>query len=647
MATAEHDAQGLPPLDEAALDQALEAAHPACLVMTLVQLTGDMSWLSREQPVYIPFQDDRASLSPAFQAEVREALKPALRSYWREGLGASPPDADAVGRMMAYVAGTSLPPRYVPFLMEELALDGADPRRPDWSAPELAAAAAGLKVIIVGAGMSGLLAAIRLQQAGVDFEIIEKNSDVGGTWLENVYPGVRVDTPNHLYSYSFEPNHDWPLRYSTGDVLLEYFRKTADKHALRQHIRFGATVERCVWDEAEQIWRVHVRSTDEPARTMEARALIVAVGQLNQPRTPDFVGRETFAGDAFHSARWPKDFDASGRRVAVIGAGASAFQFVPQIAQTAAHVTIFQRTPPWLAPTSDYHEAVPAGKRALLEHLPFYERWYRFYLFWTATDGVYEAVKADPDWTGGPEAVGAANAALRADLIEAIKPQLAGREDLLEKVVPKYPFGGKRALRDNGVWLDALRRPTVELVTTPIERIAPEGVVTRDGRLWTADALIYGTGFEASSFLKTLDVQGRDGRTLHGVWDGDARSYLGVTTPGFPNFFVLYGPNTNIVVNGSIIFFSECAVRYVLGCLKLLAQTGSSALEVRQDVSDAFNAEVDAANAKMAWGAPQVSSWYKNARGRVSQNWPYPLVDYWSATRSPNPEDYQLTPGAA
>jgi 4-hydroxyacetophenone monooxygenase len=204
------------------------------------------------------------------------------------------------------------------------------------------------------------------------------------------------------------------------------------------------------------------------------------------------------------------------------------------------------------------------------------------------------------------------------------------------------PVGGKRALRDDGRWIAALKRPNVELVTEPIARITKSGIETEDGTARDFDAIIYGTGFTASQFLKTFKVTGRGGRELHEAWDGDARAYLGMTTPGFPNFFILYGPNTNIVVNGSIIFFSECSVRYVIGCLKLLAETGAPTLEVRQDVHDAFNAKVDAANALMAWGAPQVNSWYKNAKGRVSQNWPFPLVDYWTATLAPNPADFVL-----
>ena len=629
-----------------AMGEALLEAHLPSLVVTLVQLTGDTSWLDGERPVYLPFGDGQGDLSPAFQARVRAAAEAAIDAY-RSGWPLPPtPSAETVRRMMDYIAGEPIPEHYVPFLMEELSLDGVDAKRPQWETSRLKEAAARLKVLIIGAGMSGLLTAIRLQQAGIDFEIIEKNPDVGGTWLENTYPGCRVDSPNHMYSYSFEPNHDWPQRYSTQDVLLAYFQRTADKHGLRSHIRFDATVVETRFDEARSVWRTTVRGKDGRTEEIVANAVVSAVGQLNQPRMPDIEGIDRFEGVSFHSARWPADFDPTGKTIAVIGTGASAFQFVPKIAPEAAHLTVFQRTPPWLAPTANYHEEVGAGKKALLEHVPFYDKWYRFYLFWTMTDGIYEAVKADADWSGAQTAVGAANAMLREMLVEQIRPQTEGRDDLFAKVTPAYPFGGKRSLRDNGVWIEALRRPNVDLVTTPITAITAAGVKTRDGAELAVDAIIYGTGFHASDFLRTFRIYGRGGVELHEQWDGDARAYLGMTAPNFPNFFAIYGPNTNIVVNGSIIFFSECSVRYVVGCLELLAETGAAALEVKPEVHDAFNHKVDAMNARMAWGAPQVSSWYKNAKGRVSQNWPFPLVDYWRATLKPDPADFTLT-GAA
>jgi 4-hydroxyacetophenone monooxygenase len=624
-------------------EEALAAAHIPALLMAAVHLTGDAGLLNDEtRPVY-PLMGDASDggLAPKVQQIIRDRARIAINAYLNGAGLPQPPSEATVRKMMNFIAGADIPDHYVPFLREELHLDGDDPRAPDWSDPALKAAARRLHVIVVGAGMSGLLTAIRLKQAGVDFTILEKNADVGGTWFENVYPGCRVDNPNHMYSYSFEPNHDFPQFYSTQPVLLDYFRRIAAKHALRRHIRFGVEVEEARFDAAAGLWRVKAR-TASGVETFEGQALITAVGQLNRPRYPDIPGLESFAGPSFHSARWRGDVDLAGRNVAVIGTGASAFQFVPRIAPQVGHLSVFQRTPPWMIPGPNYHDDVPEGKKWLIQHVPFYGRWYRFFLFWRLTDGLTEAVKADPSWNGGDGAVGAANAMLREMLSAAVRAQLPDDPELAEKLIPAYPPGGKRGLVDNGVWVEALKRDNVDLVTTPIARVRPEGIETTDGAVHKADVLIFGTGFQASAFLSPMKIYGRDGVELHEAWAGDARAYLGMTTPGFPNLFMLYGPNTNIVVNGSIIFFSECSVRYVLGCLRLLAETGARSLEVRREVHDAFNASVDAENARMAWGAPQVSSWYKNALGRVSQNWPFPLVDYWRATVAPDPDDFIL-----
>ena len=632
--------------DAQMIDQALAEAHLPALLMSLVHITGDTSLLSDDmRPVYDFFAEGRyGGYSQAQQDGLRARAKEVLSAY-NAGDQTLPPSPDeaTIRRMMDFIAGVDVPERYVPLLMEELSVDGVDQKLPQWDTPQLKAAAAKTKVLIIGAGMSGLLTAIRLQQAGIGFEILEKNADVGGTWLENTYPGCRVDNPSHLYSLSFEPNHEWPQHFSTQPVLLKYFRDCAERYGLRPSIRFQTTVQEASFDEAAKLWRVRVKRADGAEEILTANAVVSAVGQLNQPNMPDIKGRDSFQGEAFHSAQWRHDVDLTGKRVAVIGTGASAFQFVPEIAPKVAGMLVFQRTPPWLGPTPNYHYDVTEGERWLLQHVPFYEKWYRFWLFWMGTDGLLDAISADPDYKGPETAVSEVNAAMRDMLVEAMRAQVDGDEDFLKKVTPNYPLGGKRSVRDNGVWLAALRRPNVRLVTDAITEITPKGVKTADGVEHEVDVIIYGTGFKASDFLRTFKVHGRDGAELHQQWAGDARAYLGMTVPNFPNFFVVYGPNTNIVVNGSIIFFSECSVRYIVGALQLLAERGKATLEAKKDVHDAFNEKIDAANRWMAWGAPQVTSWYKNATGRVSQNWPFRLIDYWNATLKPNPDDFILS----
>jgi 4-hydroxyacetophenone monooxygenase len=502
-------------------------------------------------------------------------------------------------------------------------------------------------VLIVGAGMSGILAAIHLRKAGIPFTIVEKNPDVGGTWFENTYPGCRVDNPNHMYSYSFAPNHDWPHHYSTRDALLAYFRDVADKNGVRELVRFNTEVVECAYDEHRHRWVSRLRTSDGSITLIESNAVITAVGQLNRPKLPDIKGLGSFAGPSFHSAQWDHSIDLKARRVLVIGTGASAFQFVPAIAPEVDAMYVFQRTPPWLAATPNYHDEVPPGQKWLLKHMPWYAQWYRFWLFWMLTDGLLPYVSVDSEWNGPEGAVSAANAHLRGFLTEYVRTQTGDDDDLFRKAVPAYPFGGKRALRDNGVWLGALKRPNVHLIDEPIAEITSQGVRTQSGRQYAGDVLIYGTGFQANRFLAPMAIMGRNGRHLEAEWNGDARAYLGITVPGYPNFFMMYGPNTNIVVNGSIIFFSECEIRYIVRCIELLLRNGDAALEPKPAVHDEFNRRVDAGNRAMAWGIPEVSSWYKSESGRVSQNWPFPLLDYWEATREPNPGDFEFWQGRA
>jgi len=632
------------PLDYATnLDEAIEAAHLPALMTALVHLTGNTHHLKPEwRPAYQPMDRNNIGVPDEEQAIMRAFAKGVITDYL-EGRRQPVGDlaSEAIRPMMDYVTGVDIPSSYLAFLEDELDLVGESSKHARWEAPKLKAAAAKMKVLVIGAGMSGILAAIKLDEAGVGYTVVEKNADVGGTWLENTYPGCRVDSSNHFYSYSFEPNHLWPQHFSTQPVLLKYFQDVAARYDLKKHVRFGTEVEALTFDEARGVWVATLRMP-KGVETLEADAVITAVGQLNRPRLPAIDGRDSFKGPAFHSARWDHDVDLAGKRVAVIGTGASAFQFVPEIVGKVGHLEVFQRTPPWCFPTPHYHEDVADGKKWVLENIPYYDRWYRFWLLWMATDGLLPAVRADPDWAGPATAVGEANQAFREMIAEMLRGQVAGREDLIDKVVPQYPLGGKRALLDNGVWLAALQQPHVDLVTTPITKIVENGLVTEDGVLHEADVIIYGTGFTASKFLSPMKITGKGGADLHQQWAGDPRAYLGMTAPNFPNLFMIYGPNTNIVVNGSIIFFSECSVRYIVGALELLAETGAKTLEVRQDVHDAFNAKVDEGNKLMAWGSPNVTSWYKNEAGRVTQNWPFALLDYWQATLKPNPEDFVL-----
>ena len=561
-------------------------------------------------------------------------------------------DDSVVAPLIDWVTGTDLTDDYRAMLAEELAVTG-DLRIPepvdlsgrpsDDDSSRVTASSHETTVAVIGAGMSGILAAHRFKQAGIDCVVLDKNHDVGGTWMENTYPGCRVDVFNHVYCYSGEQRPDWPEYHSTQPVLLDYFRDCARRWGIRDRIRFGVRVESLAWDHDTRRWKIRLRTPADEREEITASAVVSAVGQLNRPLMPDIDGIGSFSGEQFHSSVWRHDLDWSGKRVAVIGTGASALQFIPHLAEAAAHLTVFQRTPPWLIPRPVYHEPLAPGLLKLFELVPGYAHWFRLRLFWCTHEGTVGALRRDPDWTGPLEqAVSPRNDETRRLLTLYLESQFADRPDLLAKVVPNYPVGAKRVVLDNGIWARTLKRPDVELVSDRIERIEPDGVRGSDGRLHRADVIVYGTGFRASEFLLPMSVTGRDGIDLHESWNGDARAYNGICVPGFPNLFCVYGPNTNIVVNGSIIYFAECAVHYIVECLRLLSTSGSAAMDCRHDAYDSYAALIDEHNSQMAWGISPVSSWYKSPSGRVAQNWPLPLIDYWRQTRRPDPAHFEL-----
>ena len=631
--------------DDETLRAALQLAEIPALLPALAAATGDLGLIPDHlRPDTAGMMDPTAGLGPEQQAEARSLAFEALKKLRDEGVDPSVdpvPDEDRLRQLLSYATGGSLDvDDYMDVLREELNI-GGDPRTPQWDKDELAPDRP-FRVAVIGAGMSGLAAAHRLRQAGVDVVVVEKNHDVGGTWLENCYPGCRVDVSNLFYSYSFAQRNDWPEHYSSQQVLLDYFRSVADEHGLREHIRFDTEVTSVEFDDTAKTWTLQVVTKDGREEAIEANAVVSAVGQLNRPSLPDIPGVERFEGPAFHSARWDHSVELAGKRVIVIGTGASAAQFIPVIAGQTSELTIFQRTPAWFIPSPNYTDEIGPEVRWLRRNVPGYTHWNRFWVFWRNVEGMMPMATVDPEWEGGELSVSARNDFMRQMLTGYLQSQFAARPDLLEQVIPQYAPFSKRFILDDGAWASTLMRDDVHLVTERIAEVTQTGVRTADGTLHEADVIIYGTGFKASDFLVPMKVVGRNGTDLHEHWAGDARAYLGIVLPGFPNFFMLYGPNTNIVVNGSIIYFSECEVHYVVGCVRKLLETGAAAIDPKPEVHDAYNERIDAENLKMAWGVSSVSTWYKNATGRTAQNWPFSLLEYWQQTREPDLADYEV-----
>jgi 4-hydroxyacetophenone monooxygenase len=615
-------------------------AELVALLAATAHVSGDLTVLRDElRPDPLRMREPQAGYSEAQQALARRVIVDTFAQL-PEGHLPPRPDQHSLQTIIDFVAGVAVSERYLPLLVEELALDG-DARAPAWHVDQLAQDRP-WHVVIIGAGMSGIAAAHRCAQAGVSYTVIEKNSDVGGTWLENSYPGCRVDIQNHMYSYSFAQRADWPYYFSPGDVLRDYFRSCAEHFGVIPNVWFDHEVVECRWNATTCEWSVEIRGRGGSIATLTANAVICAVGQLNRPNFPAIVGRESFTGDTFHSAQWDHGVDLNGKRVAVIGTGASSCQFVPVVAEQAAQLSVFQRTAPWLIPAERYRQPVAEGFQELLAAVPFYAEWYRFWMFWRGAEGMLPAATVDPDYPPTERAVSATNEMFRELLMAWTATLTDGDDALREQLTPHYPPLAKRFVVDDGSWVAALRRPNVALISDEIERIEPDGVRTIDGRLHEVDVIIFATGFQASRFLTPMRVIGREGVDLHDRWNGDARAYLGIVAPGFPNFWMLYGPNTNIVVNGSIIYFSECEVHYVLEMMRVLLEGGHGALDCRTDVHDAYNDRIDAANRLRTWGFSSVSAWYKNEHGRSAQNWPFSVLEYWEQTRAVDIADYEV-----
>ena len=623
------------------LRRAVEDAEVLALLPAVAHLTGDLSLLRPElKPDPALLLQPDAGYTPQLLETARTIATDALIRYRDAGAPkVAPPAPDELHTMIEFLVGPSTDEWY-PVLREELALDGADHRAPTWHREEVAPDRP-FRVAVIGAGMSGLLAAHRLRQVGCEVEVLEKDGDVGGTWFENTYPGCRVDVPNHFYSYSFAQSSEWPQFFSTQPALLAYFRDFAESQDLRRLISFDTEVTLARFDEDQQQWQVTTRTRAGGEVTEAYDAVVSAVGQLNRPKLPDVPGVGSFEGPAFHSAHWDHSVDLAGKRVAVIGTGASSAQLIPEIAGVVGELTVFQRTPPWLAPTPNYHDDLPDGLRWLMAQIPDYAHWDRLWQFWRMHEGMLPAAVVDPEWPDQERSMSMLNEFVRQMLTAHLEAEFTD-PDLRAKMIPPYPPIAKRIVRDNGSWARALQRDNVTVDTTAIEEITPRGVRTVDGVEHEVDVLIYGTGFTASAFLTPMRVEGVGGTDLHAEWDGDARAYLGVTIPAFPNLFLLYGPNTNIVINGSIIYFSECEVHYVTESVRMLLEGGHRSMDCKRDVHDAYNERIDAANRTMVWGAAEVNSWYRNAKGRVAQNWPFSLLEYWQETRRPDPEDYVL-----
>jgi cation diffusion facilitator CzcD-associated flavoprotein CzcO len=483
-----------------------------------------------------------------------------------------------------------------------------------------------LKVVIVGAGFGGLAAAIELTRHGFrDVTILERAAELGGTWYHNDYPGSACDVPSHLYSFSFAQRRHWSRICSPQAEILDYMRAVARHNGVDRLVVPGTEVARCAWDEEALRWTVAAAD----GRTWEADAVVVATGQLHRPAYPRLEGRESFAGHSFHSASWDHGYDLRGKRVAVIGTGASAVQFVPEIAKEVGRLVVFQRTANWFL--SRKNRPYPALFRAIVRRVPGVQAFRRRFMFYYA-ESLTLMIRHPRTWGR----LGHARSAV------FMRWQLKDPE-LRRKVWPDYTFGCKRVLFSSH-FLPALQRPNVELVTDAIARITPGAIDTADGTEHEVDCIIYGTGFRANDFMFPTEIVGSGGRTLRKVWAGGAHAHLGITVPGFPSLFLMYGPNTN-TSGGSIILYHEAQAAYLRQALEQVRDRAAAAIDVRPSVEAASDREVQARFAGTAW--TRCDSWYRDEHGRIVANWPGYMSEYVERTAVLDPDEYTFVPMSA
>jgi cation diffusion facilitator CzcD-associated flavoprotein CzcO len=476
-------------------------------------------------------------------------------------------------------------------------------------------------VLIIGSGFGGLGLGIRLARAGIDFTILEKAPSLGGTWRENTYPGAACDVPSVLYSFSFEPKTDWSRKWSPHGEIREYLEDCAARNGVLPHIRFNTEVTGARFDDASGTWTVRTASGEE----LTADVLVSAVGQLHHPVTPKLPGLESFRGPTFHSARWNHDVDLAAKRVAVVGNAASAIQFIPEIAPKVSKLTIFQRSANWMLPRGD--RAYSEREKRWLTRVPGLAKLLRFWTWAQLELWLYPVVAGNRPLSR-----------LQQWASTKYMESLVGDPVLRRTLRPDYPIGGKRILITDGYY-EALGRENVAVVTDAIDHVTEDTIVTRDGTTHPADVVIFATGFRTNPFLAAIRIEGMDGRVLERDWAAGAEAYYGLTVPGYPNFFMLYGPNTNLGHN-SIIFMMEAQMRYVLGALDTLEREQLRWVDVRPEVAGAYNARVQRKLATTAW-AQAGPSWYKDAGGRITNNWPWSTLRYWWETHAFDAQSYR------
>ena len=619
------------------LKDGIANANIPALLMVLYQMTGEATWLQEPfAPGRSPGLDDNDSgqLPDEVQTQIRTAAEEAIEA-WLAGkpLAIERPSNLRLAEMLSVAMTEHVPEEYGDIVAAGMGYD-LEPTADT-------AIAADKTAIVIGGGVSGICAGIELGKLGIDYTLFEKNEDFGGTWFENRYPGCGVDTPSLTYTFSCRPN-DWSMYFPLRDEIEGYLLDTAREFGLYDKARFRTHVEEARWNTATDQWDVTITTPDGKRETHSADYLFSAVGILNIPKFPQIDGLDEFAGEVYHTSRWPTEADLSGKRVAVIGNGASGMQVAPAIADEVSRMTIFARSKQWAAPFPQFRKKVPEGVRYLMQVVPLYRAWLEQRLSWTFNDRVHGTLFRDPEWEHPERAVNEINDAHRRVFTRYVEEQLQDRPELIERVLPEYPPFAKRMLLDNG-WFRTIKKPHVDLIPEHLAKVEGNTLFTSSGETVEADVIILATGFQTTNVLGSYDIVGREGQLLRDHWGEDnASAYLGTLVPGFPNFFILLGPNVGSGHGGSMIRNIENQMHFAGQVVQCAEAQKASTVEVKETAYTDYSRRIDDAHDRLVWTHPGTENWYRNSQGRVVAITPWRNDAFWRMTRSPDEADLQF-----
>lgn len=633
---------GVKPVDDAFIRAAIDKSNLNALRLALLQVTGDPD-LAKMRTKRHAIRGG-AMFAHIMDPEDVPALKEKAVAYLSKGKADDvlpPPPSKAEARKLMDVFGDEpISEREFNYNYEELAYEEF-PRPAEWTEKKPSADKIdAFKIIVIGGGISGLAAAVQFERLGLNFQVLERQGGVGGTWLLNSYPGARVDTSSYLFQFKFVKNYPWSEYFASAGETLKYLEDVAERYGVEDRFRFHREVTGAVWHEDESEWELTVKNhADGSTETLRCNAVVSGSGLFATPNEPDIKGIKDFKGPVFHTAKWDHTVDYKDKRVALLGTGSTGTQLTPAVASEAKTLTIFQRTPNWIMNMDGYKDRIDDHVRFLFDRMPYYWNWHCYSAHVTSQQLQYMQTN-DLEWQAKGGLINERNDLVRKNLTEYIQSKAEGIPGLLEKILPKHAPLVRRLVVDNGFY-DALRRDNVDLVTEDIETFTERGIKTADDVEREFDMVVLGTGFKVSQYFWPCKYVGRDGATLDELWKKDGpRSYLGLVMPGFPNLFAFYGPNHQ-PRSGGFYSWAEIWSRYTAISLIHLIENGKTSIECRRDVFDEYNTRLDEEAKTLIW-EQEGYGYYVNEHGRQSVNVPWHTADYHDMVTKPNFDDFEV-----